>query len=142
MDDNNARIRPIAPGVTGEMIAEQVHLFYDPQTGGGYVSFQAREVLHVNELPQQPMGDFDILQVQIGDIAAVKFGAGATDPVSGADLSNVTTAGLAVLIKSAYDQLYNARAVAQAAAAAQAEADAQAAAEAAAAANDETPPAP
>ncbi|HWX66044.1 MAG TPA: hypothetical protein VNZ27_06375 [Rhodanobacter sp.] len=131
---DNARIRTIAPTVTGEMIAEQVHLFYDPTTGGGYVSFQAREVLHVGGVPSQPMGDFDILQAQIADIATHAFGAGLVDPITGADLSTVSTGGIALLIKAAYDQLFNARAVARVAAA-QAEADAASAA-------TETPSAP
>jgi hypothetical protein len=115
MDEiNNARIRTLSPGVTAEMIAEQVHLFYDAATGGGYVSFQARECLYVNDVMQAPMGDFDILQVQVPDIATLCFGAGLTDPATGADLSAVSTAGLASLIKAAYDQLYNARALAAA----------------------------
>ncbi|HEV2681720.1 MAG TPA: hypothetical protein VGV14_14540 [Rhodanobacter sp.] len=126
---DNARIRTLAPGITGEMIAEQVHLFYDPATGSGYVSFQARECLYVNGHHQAPMGDFDILQAQIGDIAALRFGAGLVDPVTGTDLSNVSVAGVMMLHKAGYDALYNARAVARAAAEAQAIADAAAAAE-------------
>jgi citrate lyase gamma subunit len=115
---DNARIRTIAPDVTAEMIAEQVHLFYDPGTGGGYASFQAREVLYVNGQHQAPMGDFNILQVQLDAIVGQCFGAGLVDPVTGADLSQVSVAGLSVLIKTAYDQLFNARAQADAAAAA------------------------
>ena len=111
---DNARIREIAPGITAEMIAEQTHLFYDPATGGGYASFQARETLYVNGEHKAPMGDYDILQVQIGDIVAEKFGAGLVAPVTGADLSNVSTAGLMTIIKTAYDALYNARAIARA----------------------------
>ncbi|HEV2681229.1 MAG TPA: hypothetical protein VGV14_12065 [Rhodanobacter sp.] len=116
-DTTNARIRTLATGITAEMIAEQTHMFYDPATGGGYVSFQAREVLYVNGTHQAPMGDFDILQVQIADIATHAFGAGKVDPVTGADLSSVSVAGVMTIIKAAYDALYNARAVAAAAAA-------------------------
>ena len=115
---SNARIRTLAPGITAEMIAEQTHLFYDPSTGGGYASFQARECLYVDGQHQAPMGDYDILLVQIGDIGAQQFGGGLVDPVTGADLSTISTAGLMVIIKAAYDALYNARAVALAAAAA------------------------
>lgn len=120
---DNARIRTIATDVNAEMIAEQVHLFYDPANpDGAWASFQARESLVVNGTPQQPMGDFNILQVQMAAIISQKFGTGLTDPVSGADLSQITTAGLMVYIKAAYDQLYNARAEADAAAAAEPEA--------------------
>lgn len=111
---DNARIRTIATGVTAEMIAEQTHLFYDPATGGGYVSFQAREHLIVGTDVQSPMGDYNILQAQVTDLLPVCFGAGATDPVTGADLSQVSAAGVMVILKAAYDQLYNARAAAQA----------------------------
>lgn len=110
----NARIRTLAPNILAEMIADQVHLFYDPATGGGYASFQAREVLYVEGVPQAPMGDFDILQVQLDAIATQCFGAGLVDPVTGADLAQVSVGGLSVLIKAAYDQLYNARAAAAA----------------------------
>lgn len=114
----NARIRTIADGITAEMIAEQTHMFYDPATGAGSVSFQARESLYVNGVQQAPMGDYNILQVDASAIIAEKFGAGLVDPVTGADLSNISTGGLMALIKAAYDQLYNAKAAADAAAAA------------------------
>lgn len=110
----NARIRTIAENITAEMIAEQTHLFYDPATGGGYVSFQAREHLFAPDQPPVPMGDYDILQAQVADIAPLCFGAGLVDPVTGADLSQVSAGGVMAIIKAAYDQLYNARAEAAA----------------------------
>lgn len=110
----NARLRNIAPNVLAEMIAEQTHLFYDPVTGGGYVSFQAREHLVVDNEVQAPMGDYNILQAQIPALLPLRFGAGLVDPVTGADLSQVSAGGLMLVIKAAYDQLYNARADAQA----------------------------
>lgn len=106
----NARVKTIASGITGEMIAEQTHIFYDPATGGGYVSFQARETLYVNGEVRAPMGDFDILQVQLPAIATQCFCNGVTDPVTGADLSGVSVGGVSLILKAAYDQLYNARA--------------------------------
>lgn len=118
MSESNARIRIIAPTVKAEMIAEQTHLFYDPATGGGYVSFQAREHLIVDGAVQAPMGDYNILQAQLSDILPLCFApAGTADPVTGADLSQVSAGGLMLVIKSAYDALYNARAQAEAAAA-------------------------
>jgi len=113
----NARIRTIADGITAEMISEQTHLFYDPSTGGGSVSFQARESLYVNNAYQPLNGDYDVLQVNISDIVSRCFGTGA-DPVTGTDLSKVSAAGLSLIIKAAYDTLYNERAAAIAAAAA------------------------
>jgi hypothetical protein len=112
----NARIRTIATGVTAEMIAEQTHIFYDPQTGGGSVSFQARESLYVDDAYQPLAGGFNILQADIADIATRTFcAAGTLDPVTGVDLSGVSTAGMAMVIKAAYDILFNERAAAESA---------------------------
>lgn len=109
----NARIRTLADGVTGEMIAEQTHLFYDAATGSGSVSFQGRESLFVNGTYQPLTGDFDILQANLADIATRQFVAtGVTDPVTGADLSAVSAAGMVLILKAAYDTLYNERAIA------------------------------
>lgn len=108
----NARIREIATGITGEMIAEQTHLFYDPATGTGSVSFQARESLFVNGAYQPLAGGYDILQTNLSDIQTRAFvAAGTLDPVTGADLSRISAAGVMVIIKAAYDVLYNERAV-------------------------------
>ncbi|WP_187300595.1 hypothetical protein [Mizugakiibacter sediminis] len=97
------------------MIAEQVHLFYNPQDGSGSVSFQGRESLFVNGAYQPLAGDFNILQAQLADIAARCFApAGTVDPVTGADLSQVSAAGLVLIVKAAYDVMFNERAAAQA----------------------------
>lgn len=112
--NTNARIRTIAAGVTGEMIAEQTHLFYDAATGGGSVSFQSRENLFINGAHQPLSGDFDVLQADLADIATRQFVAvGVTDPVTGADLSTVSAVGMTVWLKAAFDVLYNERAAAQ-----------------------------
>lgn len=107
--ETNARIRTIAPGITAEMVAEQTHMFYEPHTGGGYISFQARESLFVDDAYQPLSGDYDFLRVEIADIAARCFGEGV-DPVTGADLSKISGAGMSSIIKRAYDQLFNERA--------------------------------
>lgn len=114
----NARITTLAAGVTSEMIAEQTHLFYDPATGSGSVSFQARSNLFINGVHQPLSGnEYDILQDDVADIATRNFAAsGSVDPVTGADLSKISTGGLILIIKAAYDVLYNERAAAQAAA--------------------------
>lgn len=110
----NARIRTLATGVTGEMIAEQTHLFYDPGTGGGSVSFQGRESLFVNGAYQPLTGDYDILQADVANIATRQFAEpGAVDPVTGEDLSKISAAGMVLILKAAYDVLYNERAAAQ-----------------------------
>jgi len=122
---SNARIRAIADGVSAEMIAEQTHLFYDPKTGSGTIAFQARESLFVNNSYQPLSGTYDVLEVSIEDVALRCFGAGV-DPATGADLSKISGAGMALIIKAAYDILFNERASARAAAAVAAEASAAA----------------
>lgn len=110
---DNARIQQIANGVNSEVIAEQTHLFYDVNTGRANVSFQARKYLFVNGVPQSPMGDFDVLPVQISNIASrCLTPEGSVDPVTGADLSKISAAGMMVVLKAAYDVLYNERAIA------------------------------
>jgi hypothetical protein len=111
----NARIRTIAAGITGEMIAEQTHLFYDAATGTGSVSFQSRENLYINGAHQPLSGDFNILQADLATIATRQFvAAGVTDPVTGADLSKVSAAGLVAYLKAVFDVLYNERAASNA----------------------------
>lgn len=109
----NARIREIATGITAEMIAEQTHLFYDPATDGGSVSFQARESLYVSGAYQPLAGDYNILQADLADIQTRAFAApGTLDPVTSIDLSTVSAAGMVLILKAAYDVLFNERAAA------------------------------
>ena len=116
---SNARITTLGTGITAEMIAEQTHLFYDPATGSGSVSFQARSNLFINGVYQPLSGNnYDILEANVADIALRSFAAAGTlDPVTKTDLSTVSAAGLLLIMKAAYDVLYNERAAAQAAAA-------------------------
>lgn len=102
----NARITNIADGVLTELIAEQTHLMYDPSTGGGVVSFQYRPQLFVGEQAKGPAGDWNVLQLDIASIAARCYGTG-TDPVTGADLAQISTAGVAAIIKAAFDVAFN-----------------------------------
>lgn len=113
----NARIRTIENDVTAQYIAEQTHIFYDPSTGLGTYSFQGRENLFVGTCWQPLTGNWDTLTGNIGDIASDCFGTGA-DPVTGADLTKISVAGLSIILKGAYDTLFNQRAAAEAAAAA------------------------
>jgi len=110
----NARITTLAAGITAEMIAEQTHMFYDPATGGGSVSFQARPNLFINGVHQPLSGDtYDILQTDLAPIATRIFAAvGTLDPVTKIDLSTVSAAGVTVILKAVYDVLYNERAAA------------------------------
>lgn len=105
----NPRIEIVAPGITREAIAEQIHLYYDPATKSANVAFQYRPSLYVNDEFKGPAGEFQAINVGVVDIAATKFGSGLVDPVTGESLANVSGAGIVVLIKAAFPQLYDAQ---------------------------------
>jgi hypothetical protein len=106
---DNARITQLADGVTSEMIAEQVHIFYDPATQTSRTAFQGRASLFVNNAYQPLSGTYDSLLVT-GDAIMQRCFATGTDPVTGADLSKISGAGMDLIFKAAYDVLYNERA--------------------------------
>lgn len=107
----NARITDLGNGITSEKIAEQVHLFYNPADQSSSVAYQYRPSLYVNGAFTGAAGDWQVLQDDIASIATRCFGTGA-DPVTGADLSKISTAGLALIIKAAFDVRFNEVAVA------------------------------
>lgn len=124
---DNARIEHLADGVNSEVIAEQTHMFYDVNTGTAMIAFQARKYLFVGGVAQAPMGDYDVLPAQLADIGQRCFAPeGTLDPVTGADLSKVSSVGLMQIMKIAYDVLYGERASATAAALAELAAHAEA----------------
>ena len=102
----NARITTIATGITREIVAEQTHLFYDPATQLGYVAFQHRPSLYVNGTFNGPAGDFGVLQLQLADVATRCYST-SVDPVTGADLSKISNAGIAQILKDVFDIAYN-----------------------------------
>jgi hypothetical protein len=117
---DNARIRTMAPGVTAEMVAEQVHIFYDPAAGSASIAFQARESLFVSNAYEPLNGAFNVLQVNLADIETRLFApVGTIDPVTGADLSKISPAGVDLILKAAYDTLFNEQSALIAAAATQ-----------------------
>jgi hypothetical protein len=108
----NARISDIAPTVVKEQVAELVSFNYNALTQGATFSFQSRGYQYVNGLPQS-MADTvqDYLQIDVDEEVEIQcFGQGLRDPVTGADLSQISTAGVALIIKNAFDILYNQRA--------------------------------
>lgn len=108
----NARITQIADSINTELIAEQTHLEYNPATQGCVVSYQYRPQMFVDGVAKGPAGDWQVLQLSLSDIASRCYGTGA-DPVTGADLSQVSTAGVAAIIKAAFDVAFNEKAAAE-----------------------------
>lgn len=102
----NSRVRELAPGVGAERIATETHIFYDPQTQGANIVFQGEEFLSTAGAIGAKLDGRQSLTVQLRAIAGETFDAG-TDPVTGADLSQISVAGAANLIRAIYDRKHN-----------------------------------
>lgn len=106
----NSRIRTVTAGVQVERIAVETHIFYDPVTKGADIVFQGEEfLLDTAARPLVPLQGREALTTSLGEIGEATFDAGI-DPVTGEDLSNISTAGLANIIRAVYDTLHNQRA--------------------------------
>ncbi|MDR6642772.1 hypothetical protein J2X57_001984 [Luteibacter sp. 1214] len=103
----NPRSETIAEGIVREMIAENTYLFYNPESQAATVRFQSRPHLFQNEKWLSIGGDWYNLDKTVYEIAPRKFGEGLVDPVTDADLSNVSVGGIVLLIKAAYAALYD-----------------------------------
>lgn len=109
----SARFRDLGNGITGELMADQVQLFYDPTTQQARVIFNGNEYIDVGVQNYLAIGTMhDALEVDLSDKMANCYGGG-TDPVTGIDLSQVSVAGLMIILKVAYDVFVNERAAAQ-----------------------------
>lgn len=102
----NSRVRELAPGVGAERIATETHIFYDPQTQGANIMFQGEEFLTIGGEVGAKLDGREALSVELSVIAGETFDAG-TDPVTGADLSQISVAGVANLIRAVYDRKHN-----------------------------------
>jgi len=108
----NSRIRTNALGSTVERIATETHIFYDPQQQGAQIVFQGEEYLTSPDglTVGEKLEGREALMTDLAAIGARTFNAG-TDPVTGADLSNISPVGIAAIIRAVYDDLHNERAV-------------------------------
>lgn len=105
---SNTRIRSTQLGATVERIATETHIFYDPQAQGAEIVFQGEEYLTSPD--GVTVGDKlegrQALRTSLAEIAARTFDAGV-DPVTGADLSQVSPAGITSIIRAVYNTLHN-----------------------------------
>lgn len=109
----NARFIDAGGGTIAEMMSNQVQFFYDPTTGQANAIFNGKPYLSLGDkyvaLDQNP----DILQVDFSTKITHCYGqhvAPLVDPVTGADLTKVSVAGVMMLMKAAYDEEFNQRA--------------------------------
>lgn len=111
----NARIKDLAPTVVSEQIADSILFTYNPLTQAASFAFNSREYVYINGVPQQLAGtNPDLLQLDVeGELLTQFPGMGLADPVTGADLSNISVAAITLIVKAAFDILYNRRAQAE-----------------------------
>jgi hypothetical protein len=106
----NSRIRNNELGATIERIATETHIFYDPKAVNADIIFQGEEYLTSpdGQLVGDKLDGRQSLTVTLAQIMARTFDAGV-DPVTGADLSAVSAAGVTSIMKAVYDALHNER---------------------------------
>lgn len=123
----NARFTDMGGGTLSEMMSAHIQFFYDPTTYASRAIFNGLPYLEIGSAYHALNTTPDILHVDFTNEMTRCYGSvleTLTDPVTGIDLTKVSVAGIMTLIKTAYDQEYNARAIAIANATALAEANA------------------
>lgn len=113
-----SRVETIEGQAGFEVIASSTNIQYNPATGSGTLTFNMSKYLTVDgELRSDIMPSHaGMLTKGLNEIMLRRFldevpeinGVNiAIDPVTGADLSNVSVAGVMRIIKAAFDILYN-----------------------------------
>jgi len=107
----NSRFKDQGNGLTSELIANQIQVFYDPTTQQVRAIFNGAPYLFLNGR-YVPLGhEVDILREDITPLLAeIPCEPGDIDPVTGADLSQLSYMGMMIAFKRSFDKLHNARA--------------------------------
>lgn len=107
MYNGNSRYNLIGDGLVSELISTRVILTYDPTTQATNAQFVGTPHLNV-EGKYIPLGlREDFLLVSLTQHMTRLPVLGFNDPVTGADLSQVSIAGVQMLIKLWYDTFHN-----------------------------------
>lgn len=113
---DNARFKDKGGGVISEMISSETKLFYNPSTGEASAVFASQEFIQADTNLLPLAGAPTIMEVPLSTrMMECPCIAGDIDPVTQADLSQISIAGVMTLLKRFYDTEYNALAAAQAA---------------------------
>lgn len=104
----NARITTDALGNRIERIATETHIFYNPADQSASIVFQGEQYLTSADgtTVVAKIEGREALPLSLADIAAETYDAGA-DPVTGADLTQISVAGIAQIIRAVYDKEFN-----------------------------------
>lgn len=109
----DARFIQLGDGLIGEMMTHQIQLFYDPTTEEVRAIFNGYVYLFTGNQFRRVGDENDILHVELkGMMGMTPVPPGTlTDPVTGADLSKISVAGVVMIIKAAYSYFFNQRAL-------------------------------
>lgn len=109
----NARFTDMGGNTVSEMMSADIHFFYNPTSGAARATFLGQPYLNIANNYHALVSTFDTLEVDFTNKMTTCYGevlGTLTDPVTGADLTKISVAGIMMLFKTAYDQEYNARA--------------------------------
>ena len=121
MYNGNSRFNDLGNGTITELISDQTQLFYDPTTQQCRAIFNGAAFMPVTKADQSVSyvalgNNNDILHVDLTSQMTRCLGkapdaaqgiAGDLDPVTGADLSQISVYGILTLMKRAYDIFHN-----------------------------------
>lgn len=106
----DASIVQMDGGVVSQVYGDQISANYDPQTEQFSISFASHTYLQfANSIVKSSLQipyTLDRINIQ-SPITTCFANAGDTDPVTGADLTKISEAGVAILFKRAFDSEYN-----------------------------------
>jgi hypothetical protein len=105
---DNTRIRTNSLGVRIERIAVGTNINYRPADKSADVIFRGIEFMtsEDGETVIEAIGNEQYLSIPLSLIATKTYNAGV-DPITGTDLSTVSPAGIAQIIKAVYDTEHN-----------------------------------
>lgn len=107
----NARFVNMGGGFTAEMISSQVQIHYNATTQHATAIFTGAPFIKMGDVYQRIGTSQDVLSVELQPYLGMRVAMpGIKDPVTGAELSNISLAGLSIIHKFAYDYFYNVRA--------------------------------
>ena len=101
-------IRPIPPNAEIVVYCPELILRYDPTRDSGTVTFRTQETIEVNGVSDgSKLGALGTFSKNTDDILADLFPEAGLDPITGADLTQVSGAGMMVLLKRAFEKYYD-----------------------------------
>lgn len=107
----NARFVDMGGGHVAEMIAHQLQLFWDPTSQTARVIFNSAPYIRMGPRWQRIGIEQDMLEQDLSNLLHLRLiPTGTLDPITGADLSQVSLLGVVMIHKGAFDFFYNVRA--------------------------------